>query len=470
MLRSVVRQSSTRSGLHPWPSMTVALPHTTADGASNGHAGRRGYAKPPVGKKGGKPGAAEAIDPEELERRRQAWKEQNLKEFNEMYQQARQLDAPQPEQELKDPESPVLLESFINGKVVTLNRPKQLNALNLEMVELLQPRYKGWIKDPWVKFVILKGSGGKAFCAGGDIRAIYEAGSKRMKFKFPEFKDVDLTRRFFEEEYFLNYRIGMFNKAHISLLNGITMGGGVGLSVHGSHRVAMQNTLFAMPETGIGFFCDVGGSHFLPRLKGGFELGMYLALTGARLKGYDNLRAGVATHYVNGTKMDEMLTELTAIWEAKDIDPILEAYSLKEDPEAKDKSEILVHEDAIRRCFSKPSVEEILMALQKEGTDWAQKTVHTMLKMSPTSLKVVFKQLHEGKKLSLEECLKMEFRLSQSFMRGHDFYEGVRALLVDKTNMPKWSPASLEKVKDEDVDKYFGPLKRELSLEETPLK
>eukprot|EP00029_Vermamoeba_vermiformis_P014293 TRINITY_DN9413_c0_g1_i1.p1 TRINITY_DN9413_c0_g1~~TRINITY_DN9413_c0_g1_i1.p1 ORF type:complete len:409 (-),score=108.12 TRINITY_DN9413_c0_g1_i1:13-1239(-) len=360
-------------------------------------------------------------------------------------------------------EEPILFERKGNVVSVTLNRPKALNALNLDMVRKLTPKYQEYERDPTIKAVVLKGMGNKAFCAGGDIRAIYD--SKKT--------GGPLGSDFFREEYILNHLIGTLHTNHIALLDGITMGGGVGLSVHGKFRIATENTLFAMPETAIGFFCDVGGSHFLPRLPG--ELGMYLGLTGARLKGIDVLKTHVATHWLPSARLPEFENALVELTKKTDhtasdieIDKLIREFAKPHQEEIiNHKSDIDAHREEIDRLFNKKSVEDIIFALEAENTPWAKETLTNMKKMSPTSLKVVFKSLRDGAKLPLDECLKMEYRISQKFMEGHDFFEGVRALLVDKDKNAKWQPASVTEVSDEVVERYFSKLgSNELQLTE----
>uniref|UniRef100_A0A7N6AVT5 3-hydroxyisobutyryl-CoA hydrolase n=1 Tax=Anabas testudineus TaxID=64144 RepID=A0A7N6AVT5_ANATE len=293
-------------------------------------------------------------------------------------------------------EPEVLLEKVGRAGVITMNRPKVLNALNLSMIRQISPQLKKWENDTETDIIIIKGVGGKAFCAGGDIRAVTEAGKL----------GDSLAQDFFREEYILNNAIGTCRKPYIALIDGITMGGGVGLSVHGRFRVATEKTLFAMPETAIGLFPDVGGGHFLPRLRG--KLGLFLALTGFRLKGRDVQRAGVATHFVE--------------------------------------------------LFSSSSVEGILQNLKADGSEFSKKQAEILSKMSPTSLKITYKQLQAGASLSLQDVLVMEYRLSQACMRGRDFYEGVRAVLVDRDQNPKWNPSTLEEVSDQSVDQCFSSL------------
>ncbi len=332
----------------------------------------------------------------------------------------------------------ILFERKDGLAVTTLNRPGALNALTLEMCEAYDRQLVSWAADESVRAVVIKGAGERAFCAGGDVRAIWQAGKKGEA----------LTADFFRAEYRMNRRIEVFPKPHIAFLDGVTMGGGVGISLHGHHRVATERTLIAMPETGIGLFPDVGGTHFLSRLPGG--LGLYLGLTGARMKAADALYAGFATHYVPSNRLDEVETELA---KADDIDAVLR--DLSEDPGPAPLAE---HRAAIERCFVQDSVEAALDALAAEPGDWAAKTLITLKeRCSPTSLKVTFEALRRAAKLDFDAAMVMEYRLSQAFMAGHDFYEGIRALLIDKDNAPAWDPASLAGVTDDLVEAHFAP-------------
>lgn len=327
-----------------------------------------------------------------------------------------------------------------------MNRPKVLNALNLNMIRLMFPQLKKWESDSDTDLVIIKAVGGKAFCAGGDIRAVTEAG----KVGDP------LSEDFFREEYTLNHAIGTCKKPYVALIDGITMGGGVGLSVHGQFRVATEKTLFAMPETGIGLFPDVGGGYFLPRLQG--KLGLFLALTGFRLKGRDVQRAGVATHFVDSNKIGDLEQELVKCPSAEDITKVLDSYQ-SQSSLGLDKPFVLhKHIEDIDRLFSADSVEGIIQNLKDDGSEFAVKQIETLSRMSPTSLKLTLKQLTTGAGLSLKEVLIMEYRLSQACMRGTDFYEGVRAVLVDKDQNPRWSPDSVDQVSDQVLDQSFASL------------
>lgn len=342
----------------------------------------------------------------------------------------------------------VLLERRGCAGVITLNRPKFLNALSLSMIRQIYPQLKKWEQDPETFLIIIKGVGGKAFCAGGDIRALSEA--KKAK--------DNLTQDFFREEYTLNNAIASCQKPYVALIDGITIGGGVGVSVHGQFRVATERTLFAMPETGIGLFPDVGGGYFLPRLQG--KLGYFLALTGFRLKGRDVHRAGIATHFVDSEKLHKLEEELLALKSpsAEDIAGVLESHQAQSKMD-QDKSVVFEeHMDKINSCFSANSVEQIIENLRQDGSPFAIQQLKVINKMSPTSLKITLRQLMEGSSKTLPEVLTMEYRLSQACMEGHDFDEGVRAVLIDKDQSPKWNPASLKEVTNEDLNSYFKSL------------
>ncbi|XP_062566224.1 3-hydroxyisobutyryl-CoA hydrolase, mitochondrial-like isoform X2 [Saccostrea cucullata] len=350
----------------------------------------------------------------------------------------------------------VIAEMIDTKGVITLNRPKVLNSLNLSMIRKIFPKLTEWENDPHTTMVIIKGSGDKAFCAGGDIRAVTEAGKVGDR----------LAQDFFREEYILNNKIGTYEIPYIALIDGITMGGGVGLSVHGMFRVATEKTVFAMPETAIGLFPDVGGGYFLPRLGG--KLGVYLALSGFRLKGRDVLKAGVATHFVQSSKIPELESALLGLDNARahDIGEVLENFQ-NMSTDIPDTDFILEpHMEEIDKLFDGDTVEQIVENLKKEGSEWAKKQLHTLSKMSPTSMKITLRQILEAETMTLQDVLVMEYRLSQRCVEDHDFYEGVRAVLVDKDQSPKWNPPTLEKVTPQKVDWYFSPLpsERELKL------
>lgn len=342
-------------------------------------------------------------------------------------------------------EAEILFERRGAVGLITLNRPKALNALTHAMCLRMATQLAAWAIDDGITCVIIRGTGDRAFCAGGDIRALYVSGKAGTSYALD----------FYRDEYLLNAAIKHFPKPYVALIHGIVMGGGVGVSVHGSHRIASETTSFAMPETGIGLFPDVGGSYFLPRCPG--EIGMFLALTGARLKTADSLYAGVATHFVPATKWDELVAQVA---EGAPLDGVLQGLG-----ETVPGDYLYAHRAAIDRVFAGDSVESILAALDGEHTDWASDTASTIRAKSPTSLKIAFHQIREGGKLDFDACMRMEFRMVNRIIAGHDFYEGVRAAILDKDGAPKWMPANLSGVKDADVHAYFAPLgNKELPL------
>jgi enoyl-CoA hydratase len=322
--------------------------------------------------------------------------------------------------------------------LITLNRPKALNALTHGMCVQMKTKLDGWKSDADVACVVVRGSGDRAFCAGGDIRSLYESGKAGTPY----------ARTFYRDEYRLDATIKHYPKPYLALIGGIVMGGGVGISVHGPYRVADETTTFAMPETGIGLFPDVGGSYFLPRCPG--ELGMYLALTGTRLGTGDALYAGVATHYVPRNHHDQLIGRLV---KGERPDAAFGALAQAQSP-----GSLPDRGGAIDRIFCMSSVEAILDALDAEASDWARETAATIRTKSPTSTKLTFRQLREGRRLAFDDCMRMEFRMVNRVIEGHDFYEGVRATILDKDNAPKWLPSELATVSSSDIDAYFKPL------------
>ncbi|HXC89589.1 MAG TPA: enoyl-CoA hydratase/isomerase family protein [Stellaceae bacterium] len=346
---------------------------------------------------------------------------------------------------------------------LTINRPRALNALTLENYRRIAPALAAWAEDPEVHAVVVRGAGGRAFCAGGDVRAVYEAG-----------RDIDgnraLTSVFFAEEYRLIRDIHMFPKPYIAVVDGITMGGGAGISVNGAYRVATERTLFAMPETAIGLFPDVGATRFLNRCPG--RVGRYLGLSGSRLQAADALYCGFATHFVAQDRVEALVAALAARkWdggsEFGQAQALLAEFAADPGPPP-----LAALRPAIDRCFAGGTVEDILAALAAEaasgGPDagWAADTRAALLTKSPTSLKVTLRQLTVGRDYDLEQALALEYRLTQHFMAAHDFYEGVRAALIDKDQSPHWQPAALAEIDDAMVEAYFAPLgERELRFD-----
>jgi len=336
------------------------------------------------------------------------------------------------------------IEFSVNGGVgrILLNRPKALNALTLNMCQLLLPQLRAWKNDPAVKAIVVIGAGEKAFCAGGDVVRLYEDGKARLPY----------PREFWSTEYRCNVLIKRFPKPYIALIDGIVMGGGVGLSVHGSYRVATDKTTFAMPETGIGLFPDVGGSYFLPRLPG--STGIFLGLTGKRLKGADCVALGLAQVFVPHDRLaalEEALAQTTGTLE--DVARIAQSFAepVKDAPIESERANIEKH-------FSHGAVEAILDSLAGDSGEWAQAQLNALKTKSPLSMKTTFKQIKLGGTLSFEDCMRMEWRMANRAALDNDFYEGVRALLVDKDNKPQWKPATLADVTEAQVDAYFAPL------------
>jgi enoyl-CoA hydratase len=330
---------------------------------------------------------------------------------------------------------------------VMLDRPKALNALNLEMIRAIGPQLSAWADDPSVTNVAMTGAGDKAFCAGGDVRALVLA--KR------EDPNTTLTHDFFWHEYRLNRQIHRYPKPNVAIIDGIAMGGGVGLSVPGRYRVITEKTVFAMPEMGIGLFPDVGGSFYLSRAPG--EIGIYLALTGARLNAADVMYCGFGTHYVPSAQIPELLEALAS----GPAEAALARFHRQPGT-----APISRHRGAIDRCFAASTVDAILDSLLHEGGEWGRHVRDEMVtRKSPTSLKVTLQQIRRGRLLGFEDCLRMEFRLVQAFMRGHDFFEGVRAVLIDKDQNPRWNPADLASVTETIVQSYFSATGPELTFD-----
>jgi enoyl-CoA hydratase len=320
--------------------------------------------------------------------------------------------------------------------LLTLDRPKALNALTHGMIAAITDRLKTWAADDGIKAVAIRGVGDRAFCSGGDIRAVQQgvvAGSN---------EGADLLR----DEYRMNALIGAYPKPYIALLHGITMGGGAGVSIHGSHRLADASLMFAMPETGIGFIPDVGSSHFLSRLPD--RLGLYLGLTANSIGLGDAMAAGLVTHAVARADFDAVIAALAG---GQSVEKAIAPFARKAEP-----GPLAAHRRRIATIFSASCVEAVLERLDLDGSDFAVQTAQVIRSRSPTSLKLVFREIHDAEKLSLNPCLAMEFRLAVRVLASHDFREGVRAALVDKDRRPKWEPSSLAGVGD--VGRFFATL------------
>ncbi|TDH70756.1 hypothetical protein CCR75_001151 [Bremia lactucae] len=369
-------------------------------------------------------------------------------------------------------------------RTVQFNRPEKLNALTLPMALHLTHRLHKIEANKTVNAVVFSGNGGKAFCAGGDIRALADNG------KDPALRHVALD--FFRHEYRLNYLLATTEMPIISFLNGVTMGGGVGLSMHGKFVVATEKTVFAMPETAIGFFPDVGASYLLPRLgrrlvEGenyvadvpksqalkGQGLGTFLALTGERLKSHEVIGFGLATHYLPTSEYDTLVHHLTGLEFEKNVsqeerdEMIHEALAELETDEAFqeiDQEYLETVEKVFGAHNENDTMEGIYERLEKQKTKWSLETLATLKKMSPLSLKVTLEQMRQGAVKTCAECFQMEYRMATRMLENLDFFEGVRSVVVDKDRNPKWSQRDITKVTLKDVEAFFKPLEPDHEL------
>ncbi len=332
------------------------------------------------------------------------------------------------------------------GRIV-LDRPEALHALDSAMCLRMTSALLAWRDDPGIGAItITHHQGTRGFCAGGDIRMLAESGAG----------DGSAARAFFHAEYRLNHLIHAFPKPIVAVMDGITMGGGVGISVHAPIRIATERTVFAMPETGIGLFPDVGGGWFLPRLPEP-ELGTWLALTGERLKGQDVVAAGVATHFIPTEILDSALAQIAGAAMAHEP-----ARALASGLAALDESSprtLVPAPGALMALFGHQTVEAILDALEADSGEWATRTLATLRTRSPQTLKVALRQLRAGARMtSFAEVMAMEYRIGCRVVHRHDFLEGVRAVIVDKDNAPRWSPSTLEAVDEAMLEAIFAPL------------
>lgn len=374
-----------------------------------------------------------------------------------------------------DEKEDVLFNTLYGVRTIELNRPAKLNALNGSMIRKIAPRLQEWAKSDMANVIIMKGAGPKALCAGGDVAALAEDNTQGEE---GQARSTD----YFALEYKLDHLIATYTKPYIAFMDGITMGGGVGLSIHAPFRIATERTLFAMPETTIGFFPDVGASFFLPRMAG--SVGTYLALTSEQLKGVNAFYAGIATHYIHSTSLPALEKRLAELrfkdyeempGRAKLINSTIEEYctGLPHDEPMLISGEL---RKAIDRNFSKSSVSEIIAGLQAEIaalvakaeetglTDaetqigqWLEKTINTLHQRSPTSVHVALRQMRIGKDWSIAETFQREYQIAAKFMRHPDFTEGVSSLLIRKDHNPQWQPKTLEDIKSpgEIVDPFF---------------
>ena len=328
--------------------------------------------------------------------------------------------------------------------VVRLNRPKAINAVTLEMFREIDKALDAFESDPAIALILLEGAGDRGLCAGGDIRALYDSARA----------GGDLGKILWREEYILNARIAAFGKPYVAMMDGIVMGGGVGLAAHASHRVVTERTRLAMPEVGIGFFPDVGGTWLLSRSPG--EVGTYFGLTGQTMNGADAVYAGFADVVVASDRLPalrEALTEAPDKATAQDVRAIIDGFAM---PNAV--APIAAQQPLIDALFGHDSIEEIVTALAHHSSEFAQATLGTILDKSPTGLKLTLKLLRMARKSkSLEECLAREYRAALEIFVSHDFPEGVRAAVIDKDRNPQWKPARIEEVTPEIIARYFVP-------------
>lgn len=339
-------------------------------------------------------------------------------------------------------EQEVICERSGHCGTITLNRPHALNALTLNMVREIAAALDCWASDPRIGSVAITGAGGKAFCAGGDIRILYQLGKAGHYIE---------QLSFWREEYRLNRRIKLYPKPYLALADGIVMGGGAGISLHGASVIAGENFAFAMPEAGIGFVPDVGATFFLPRLPG--EAGRYLALTGARLTCGDALAFNAVSVHVPKAQHAALIERLARGEEAEAAIAAERAM-----PPA---SALLQHSGVIARCLAPASLQAILGELDAEaraGSAFAHSAASAIRAKSPTSLAIILRQMQIGAKMDIDQALKTEFRIAARLAKSHDYYEGVRALIIDKDNLPRWMPDSAESLPQEDIDAYFAPL------------
>lgn len=333
---------------------------------------------------------------------------------------------------------------------ITLNRPKALNALSYEMVLVIREKLQQWKNDDNVLLICITGTGGKALCAGSDIRAIYNEKNSRGDARA-------LARAFFSAQYDMDYLIHSYQKPCIVIMDGIVMGGGVGISIGCSHRIATENTKWAMPEMNIGFFPDVGASYFLNKMPG--QVGRYLALTAETITAADALYVGAADHYFTVEALNSFLEFLrTTHWKKEFLQETLENALRTCSSRCPNPSTLQQNQSKIDAHFNHEQVEDIITSLTQaslEHCEWSREKLTMLKQKSPTSLKVALEQNKRGKALSLPECFQMEIELGVQFMQQQDFFEGVRAVLVDKDRNPQWSPNRLEDVSFNMVEAYF---------------
>lgn len=332
--------------------------------------------------------------------------------------------------------------------VITLSRPRALNALSFDMIMAMSGALDAFARDAEIRTIVVRSTSPKAFCAGADIKRVAELGNAGHHAE---------QLAFLSAEYRNCHRIKFYPKPYVALIDGIVMGGGAGIAVNGVHRVVGESVSFAMPEVGIGFFPDVGASHFLPRLPA--KVGVYLALTGGRAGLGDLLALGLATAHVPAARFDALLQRLVAGETAE--------HAIAAEAVAPPASELFAERDIIARSFAAPSLAAILTEIEATchaGSSFAQTTLKVLRSRSPTSLAIALRQMQLGATLDFDATLQMEFRIASRIVHGHDFYEGVRATLIDKDHAPHWKPASVAEIVASDIDAYFAPLGEDLEF------
>jgi enoyl-CoA hydratase len=346
--------------------------------------------------------------------------------------------------------------------IILLDRPKALNALTHEMVRAMSRRLVAWKDDPEVGAVLVRSGGGRAFCAGGDVRAVSAAYQE---------SGLEAVRPFFRDEYRLNWRIHHFPKPFLALLNGVTMGGGVGISVHGRHRIATENIMLAMPETAIGMFPDVGATYALTHLPGASPaMGMFLGLTGTRLGPGECLAFGLATDYLPAARIGEFIGRL-AVLGPEDLGGSLLASTLGDFDRWDEPTGPLGRKRAlIEEIFAADSLELLLERLAAEPSGWGAEQRSVLEEASPFALRLSFEQLRRGRRLGFEEAMRLEYRMVQRVLAQGDFHEGVRALLLDKDRSPRWRDRHIADVPMAEIEACMAPLPvgQELSFDWSP--
>ncbi len=346
----------------------------------------------------------------------------------------------------------ILFEQQNTVGIILINRPNALNALNMNMIALLSNQLAKWAIDPSIQAVIIKGEGDRAFCAGGDIRAIYQQ----------RHTNLEAARQFFWAEYSMNAQIYHFPKPYIAFLDGITMGGGAGLSMHGQFRVATERLVFAMPETGIGFFPDIGAGYFLTRCPN--KLGWYLGLTGNSIKTGDAAQLGLTTHTVTHDNLSALqdaliAAKLTQQNASSMVNDILQQFSASISD-----THLWEHRDVIQQCFAKNHLNQILQALSNSDNPICQQAATTLATRSPTALHVTFQHLNRSATMDFDSVIKNDYDIAQHFLHSHDFFEGVRAAVIDKDRQPRWQPATLDAIDADNIAAYFKPMGERLPI------